>query len=247
MKICLAQVRSAKGHLQENIDHHMRVLTHLEAGAADLVVFPELSLTNYDPDIAMATAIAPQDSRLQVFQEVADSTGLTIAVGVPTKSLEKPLISMIICLPNQARRVINKQYLHGDERAFFSPADEAPGLHDMATRIGLAICYEMSVDAHIEAALSSGIDLYLASVAKTRDGMVKAEKALSTKAKRYQVPILVVSCVGTCEGKDAGGGSMAIDPSGKIIVQLRHTDEGLLVYDDVSRTAVSLPGPEETS
>ena len=83
MKICLAQIRSEKGDLQGNIDHHMMVLRQLDAGAADLVVFPELSLTNYDPDIALDAAIHPQDSRLHVFQKFADTTGMTIAVGVP--------------------------------------------------------------------------------------------------------------------------------------------------------------------
>lgn len=64
MKICLAQVRSEKGHIQRNVDHHMALLRILEPSSGDLVVFPELSLSNYDPDVADSVAIEPDHRRL---------------------------------------------------------------------------------------------------------------------------------------------------------------------------------------
>jgi len=42
--------------------------------AADLVAFPELSLSNYDPEIADAVAITSDDHRLAVFRAFADET-----------------------------------------------------------------------------------------------------------------------------------------------------------------------------
>jgi predicted amidohydrolase len=219
----------------------MMVLRGLDRGAVDFVMFPELSLSNYDPDIAVSVAVEPMDSRLDVFQGFADSTGISVGIGVPTRSAEKPLISAIIFSPGKDRRVISKRYLHSDEFAFFALAIGPIGILDLPAKVAVAICYEISVAAHIEDAVTRGIHLYLASVAKTSSGVAEARTCLSTKARYYHIPILMVNCVGTCEGKVAGGGSMVIDDTGEVIAQLGGTDEGLLIYDSALHTAVSIP------
>lgn len=241
MKICLAQVRSEKGNIQRNVNHHVQVLNVLRPGSADLVVFPELSLSNYDPDVTNAVAIDPDDRRLGVFQRFVDETGTTVAVGAPLRTSGKPLIAMLVFAPGKEVAVVGKRHLHSDETPYFSPSEGDVGVLDLATRIGVAICYEISVAEHAEAVLAGGATLYLASVAKTPNGVVEARATLCETARKHGVPALMVNSVGTCEGKTAGGCSMAIDPSGRLLVQLGDSDEGLLIYDTEARTAAALP------
>ena len=240
MKIALAQIASIKGEIDGNIKHHLRVLKHFYGGTGDLVMFPELSLSNYDPDIAAVTAVAPNDARLNVFQQYADSSGISVGIGMPTPGAEKPYISVVIFRPGENRRVISKRHLHPDEYEFFSPSNGPIGTIDFDVKVALAICVEISVPAHIQAAQECGIDIYLATVAKTVHGISEARAVLSEKARRFGLPILLVNSIGRCEGKEAGGGSMVIDDEGGVIGQLGRTDEGFLVYDSAARTAVSI-------
>lgn len=233
MKVCLAQVQSEKGAIQRNVEHHMAVLRTLEPGTADLVVFPELSLSNYDPDVAGDVAVDPADDRLDIVQRFADETGTAVTVGAPLRTPGKPLIAMVVFGLGWDLAVVGKCHLHVDEVPYFSPSEDGEGVLDLAHRIGVA--------EHTEALMAEGATLYLASVAKTRSSIAEARTVLSETARRYGVPALMVNSVGTCEGKPSGGGSMAIDRSGHLLAQLEGSAEGLLTYDAEARTAAAMP------
>jgi predicted amidohydrolase len=246
MRIGLAQIRSERGNLQGNIDHHLAALEKTATHSVELVVFPELSLTNYDPGIAGDAAIDALDARLDVFQRFADRLGTAVVVGAPLKSPAQPMIAMVVFRPGEDRRVIGKQYLHADEAGFFTPASGPVGVLDMDLRIGLAICYEISVPEHAAKSVGRGVGLYLASVAKTAEGVAAARASLSATARRYTIPVLMVNCVGTCEGKAAGGGSMVIDEAGRLVAQLGGREEGVLLYDTVAHSVAFIPAGNAT-
>ena len=47
MKICLAQTNPKVGDLKKNIENHVEIISGAKVQGAELVVFPELSLTGY--------------------------------------------------------------------------------------------------------------------------------------------------------------------------------------------------------
>jgi predicted amidohydrolase len=231
MKIGLAQIKSIKGDISHNLEHHLALLGQLTPEEADLVMFPELSLTNYDPDIAASVALEPDDPQLDPLQAFADSIGVAVGVGLPTRTEQKPRISTVIFRPKAPKTVIHKSYLHNDEVPYFS-AEQAPAtLLEMGKRVAIAICYEISVEAHYASAANGSMEVLLATVAKTADGMDRARQNLSAKARQFHVPILVANSVGTCEGKVAGGHSMAIGADGTVACALDSHEEAMLLYD----------------
>ena len=52
MKICVAQTRPIKGDIQSNIDHHKQFINLAVANGASIIIFPELSLTGYEPKLS---------------------------------------------------------------------------------------------------------------------------------------------------------------------------------------------------
>ncbi|MFP3681720.1 nitrilase-related carbon-nitrogen hydrolase, partial [Pseudomonas sp. SIMBA_041] len=52
MKLCAVQLASLKGDLQGNLERHLVCIEQAVALGAELVVFPELSLTGYEPTLA---------------------------------------------------------------------------------------------------------------------------------------------------------------------------------------------------
>ncbi len=243
MRIGLAQIRSESGEIDRNVDHHLAVLRSSKPRSADLVVFPELSISNYDPDVVASTVLEPHDRRLDRLQRFADETTTVVAVGAPLRAPGKPLIGMLVFRPGSTPVIIGKQHLHSDELPFFSASESGVGTLDLSIRIGVAICYEISVAEHAAAVLAGGAELYLASVAKTARGAAEAKRLLCQTARQHGVPALMVNSVGTCEGKEAGGRSMAIDDSGHLIGQLDGSTEGLLIYDSDARSATVFPIP----
>ncbi|MEM0982212.1 MAG: carbon-nitrogen hydrolase family protein [Cyanobacteria bacterium P01_H01_bin.58] len=241
MKIGLAQIESITGDIDGNISHHLTVLDPLSADDVDLVMFPELSLSNYEPAIAQSTAINLADQRLTAFQEFADQRGIAIGIGAPVRTREKPLISTLMFMPHRTCTVIDKVYLHEDELPYFSAKSKPATVLELAKKIGIAICYEISVDAHIESASAQNMAIYLASVAKTAAGILAAKERLSVKAKEFKMPILIVNSLGICEGKAAGGGSAIIETDGTVVTTLKEQEEAILIYDLENKHASKFP------
>jgi predicted amidohydrolase len=235
MKIAVAQTKPAAGNIDSNIINHLTLTTLAADHAADVIIFPELSLTGYEPSLAKQLATDIDDSRLAAFQQLSDARQISIGVGVPTKTAMGIHITMIIFQPGKPRLANSKMYLHADEEPFFVSGENLPGLIIKNTPIALAICYEISVSEHSEKAHHSGAHLYIASVAKTVKGVEKAWAGLSEIAASYGMMVIMSNSVGLCEDGICGGKSAAWDEGGTLLGQLDDTGEGILVLDTVTR------------
>ncbi|HJQ24797.1 MAG TPA: carbon-nitrogen hydrolase family protein [Blastocatellia bacterium] len=231
MRICAAQTRPFRGDVERNIESHRRLIALAIANGADTIFFPELSITGYELVLAGELATHPDDSRLDVFQEIADSRQITIGVGLPTRNMPRPAITMVLFQPHQARQTYSKKYLHTDEEPFFSSGHSSVGLLGGASNIALAICYEISVPEHAEQASESGAQIYVACVAKTVRGVEQAAQRLSDIAKRYSMMVLMSNCVGESGDGVCGGRSSVWNERGLLLGQLNDTGEGVLIFD----------------
>ena len=231
MKICVAQTRPVKGDIQSNIDNHKKLIDLAVSNGADTIIFPELSLTGYEPELSKELATNQDDSRFDDFQKISDTRQITIGVGVPTKNNTGICISMVLFQPHKARQTYSKKYLHPDEEEFFISGQSSTGLIGNKTNIALAICYELSVPEHSENAFKSGAEIYIASVAKSVNGVDKAIKSLSDIANKYSMTVLMSNCVGQCDGYECGGKTSIWNNKGLLVGQLNDTNEGIIIID----------------
>jgi predicted amidohydrolase len=221
-----------------NLADHQRWAGLAVEQDADLLVFPELSITGYEPSLAAELATTVDDLRFAGLQRVSDKYGILLCVGVPIKVEAGVQIGMVIFRPDAPRQVYAKQYLHADEKPFFVPGTEQVFLSLGDDKIALAICYELSVPEHSVNAYSHRATIYLASVAKTAAGVEKAMGNLSTIAITYSMPTLLVNAVGPCEDGICGGGSAVFNNQGELLADLDPEDEGMLVYDTLTGVVV---------
>lgn len=242
MKICVAQIRPVKGDIQRNLHNHKRFIELAASSGARTVIFPELSLTGYEPTLAKELAIAPDDKRLDELQGISDRETITIGVGVPVRNDTGILISLVIFQPHKQREFYYKHYLHADEEPYFARGPYQAVLTDGENRIGLAICYEISIAAHSQHAFDLGAEIYVASVAKTVEGVAQAIEILSRTASTYSMTVLMSNCVGKCDGLLCGGKTSAWNCKGSLVGQLSDNGEGLLIIDTDSQdvTPISL-------
>ncbi len=238
MIIAVAQTRPAKGDIERNIEAHINLLNLAIKDRAEAILFPELSLTGYEPGLAKVLAMDKENARLTVFQTMSDSNNIIIGVGLPTKEHNGTCISLVIFQPQQQRQVYSKKFLHEDETPFFISGENNYCL--ITDHITLSICYELSIPEHAKDAFEHGAEIYITSVAKTAEGMYKASQTLAGIAKQYGMIILLSNCVGPCDDFVSAGQSAAWDNTGNLLGQLDASSEGLLIVDTETKEIIQL-------
>lgn len=164
MKIGIVQFEPEKGNIERNIEIHIYWIKQAINQHTDLIVFPELSLTGYEPELARSLSTNQNDKRLDCFQMLSDENNITIGVGLPTRKVDALNISMIIFQPRKGRMTYSKQYLYPTEVATFKAGNNPLVLEFETEIVAPAICYELSNMEHYEFAAQNNATVYLASV-----------------------------------------------------------------------------------
>ena len=231
MRVCIAQTQSIKGEVQPNIQNHLRIIQKAISFKADLVIFPELSITGYEPELADKLSTHLGDAVFNPFQELADKNEITIGVGMPLKTVAGITISMVIFQPNAERTAYAKQLLHADELPYFVCGTSQTLLDIKGKKIALGICYETLQRQHFLQAIELGADIYIASVAKPQGGIEKAYSHFPKMAKEFNTPILLANAIGHCDNFLAVGKSAVWNKQGDLLGELDNNTQRLLIYN----------------
>lgn len=231
MKISVAQTRPFAGDIQKNVDTHLNMIDLAATQGAACIIFPELSLTGYEPTLASALATTPADPIFDSFQKISDVRSISIGVGMPIRSDAGILISMILFQPGQVRQAYAKQYLHEDEYPYFVCGTNPLLFTIDHYKIAPAICYESLVPEHSEKAFQAGADIYIASVAKSAKGIAKAYAHFPAVARQFSMTVLMANCVGRCDDFESVGNTAVWNNQGALVGQLNDTTEGILIID----------------
>ncbi|MBB1525118.1 carbon-nitrogen hydrolase family protein [Pectobacterium carotovorum subsp. carotovorum] len=231
MKICIAQIASVAGHVDENVKKHQDMVITASRNAVDIIVFPELSLSGYEPSLAEILALPSEEIKFGVFQSMSDEYGISIAVGYPVKFSDGIKITMIIFQPEKETLFYSKQLLHPDEMPFFKQGKQQTTLSVEGKVVVPAICYESLQPAHALEAAKLGADLYAASVAKSANGVVQAYAHYPVIARKHGMFVLMANAVGKADNFICAGQSAVWDREGKCLIQANATQEALLILD----------------
>jgi predicted amidohydrolase len=231
MIIALAQLKPIPGNIQKNIENHLTFIALAASHAADLIVFPELSITGYEPKLANHLAMTADDSRFHVFQQESDSHRIAIAAGFPFRTTNGITVSLALFRPKTQAEIYSKHFLHPDEIPYFISGSNLDTQIINGAKISFAICYELSVKDHILKSFSTGPDVYIASVAKLESGVTVAEEILSRNAMDNSTMVMMCNSIGSQDGGECAGTSTAWNKSGKVMAQLDAVREGILLTD----------------
>jgi len=231
MKIAAAQIKPIKGDILKNIELHNVLIEAAIINNVDLIIFPELSITGYEPELANQLSIDYENPILNIFQKTADENNISIIVGMPTKVDNQLFISSIIFQPERRRKVYSKRNLFPTETAVFSKGDHYCQLEIVQNKISLGICYDLSDPAHSQEAYQAGSNIYTASVLNSVNGIDDDLVKLSTIAQKYHMHVLMANFSGESGGYECAGKSSIWNTNGSLLGQLNDQDEGILVLN----------------
>lgn len=245
MKICIAQTKSFKGQIEKSISNHLGIIESASKHGGELIIFPELSITGYEPELAEELATGADDPIFNSIQTVSDKNNITVGIGMPLKSDNGIHISMLIFRPHHTNRIVySKRILHQDELPYFTPGINQPLLIIKNKTIALGICYETLQREHLLKARDNKAHMFIASVAKPERGTNAAYLHFPAMAKEINIPILMSNSVGYCDNFISNGNSSVWDETGQLIGQLNSSHQGIIIYDTIRNNITTIQHKE---
>ena len=229
--VAAAQSLTIAGDLAANIARHLRFMAVAAEQGVELLVFPELSLTGYEGQMAADLAIDPQDAVLQPLRDCARELGLTAVVGMPIRDRDssKVLIGALTLGGDGSLEVYSKQHLHSGEELFYAPGAGGSSLSIGGDTVALAVCADFSRASHAAAAADLGADLYAAGVLFGEKGYGVDSALLQGYAQNHSMAVLMANHAGLTGGWQSAGRSAFWSESGALVVAARGPGEVLVI------------------
>jgi len=244
LNLALAQIAPKLGDVEANLEKHLDYIKQARKQKADLVVFPELSLTGYVvQDLVASVAHRPQEDD-PIFKYLLEaSQNLDIVVGfVDEDSRHRFYIASTYLSGGRVLHVHHKVYMptYGlfDEGRFFAWGDAVRSFDTRFGRAGLLICEDFWHASPPYLLWLDGADIMLFSSASPGRGLTDRETLESarwvervSKAYASMFTSFVVHCnrVGYEDGLHFWGGATVNDPNGELLVQGPYFQEALTV------------------
>ncbi len=193
VKIALAQISPKLGDLKSNLEKHIKFIQLAIKEKADLVIFPELSLTGYEPQLAKSLAFTRDDSRLFPLIESAKTHQTTVVAGAPLSRNNLPELGAIIISPDDTVSTYAKIHLHPGEDVYFS-AGQSHFVQPIAgQQVAIAICADTNQPQHAKACKDAGATVYAAGVLITENGYEADVAKLESYAKDHQMLVAMAN------------------------------------------------------
>jgi len=260
LRITSAQINPTIGDITGNIALMLRAARQARDAAADLVVFPEMSLTAYYPgdlldDSNFQARVEAGLAQLQL--ATRETPHLLWVVGAPVRrgGVGKPFYNALLVFKNgepvlEYAKQLLPTYNIFDERRHFEPGpDVARVLRVAGVQIGLMICEDGWNDDGQDYAVNpfqrladAAPDLVVSiNASPSNIGKREQRHVVFTKAcAKHKLPLLYVNQVGGHDQLVYDGASFAVNAQGVVVFEAqRFTEDVTTLSFDPAQQAFS--------
>jgi predicted amidohydrolase len=233
LSFAVAQFVPLAGDVAGNVERHLELIRLTAPEGAQLLLFPELSLSGYEIARASELAFSRNDARLRPLAQAASRCNMTLIVGAPLREEGKLYLAAFILLPDGGVDLYTKRHLGAfpaaaaidgtvppAESTVFSAGIRAPLLRLDEWTAGLAICADVGQPSHAQAAVDQGASLYLASMFVIPSEWEAECARLHARAVQHAIPVAFANFCGSSGGLAAAGRSSIWSEHGELLVQL---------------------------
>jgi NAD+ synthase (glutamine-hydrolysing) len=238
LKVVMAQLDLIVGDIDSNtellLSSARRAIAEFEA---DLIAFPELTLTGYPPeDLLLRPSLQPRISNA-IDQILAADLNIYLVFGHPLKEGDSLFNALSIIKGGKLLATYRKQclpnYLVFDERRYFDAGNEPLVMEIAGSNIAFNICEDMWESAPIELVKLRCADLLININASpfSINKLSERQRLLKQQSIKGGFPIIYVNLVGGQDELVFDGGSMAIAATGECKYLAPRFEEGLYLVD----------------
>jgi predicted amidohydrolase len=253
IKLALAQISSRRESKKRNLQKIEEFTVKAKEKAADLVIFPELSLTGYvlhDQIYELAETIpGPSTKRIE---DLAKKTGMHIIFGMPELSEKtKATIFNTAVFVGQKGFIgkYRKMYLptHSvfEEKRYFRSGYQTATFNTPIGNIGLFICYDIFFPEICRLTRLKGAELMVCISASPAVRRGYFEILTAARALENTAFLAYVNLVGVEDGLQFWGGSRLVSPTGAPLAKAKYDEEDLVIceidYRDIRPAETFIP------
>jgi NAD+ synthase (glutamine-hydrolysing) len=246
LRIALAQMNAVVGDVDGNAAKVEELAAEARDAGAQVVVFPELTLTGYPPeDLLLKRGFL---RRAQSALEDLTVSGITAIVGWPEQADESVHNAAAVVADGQVQAVYRKLLLPNygvfDERRWFEPGREPLVVDVAGTPVGITVCEDIWAPEPTAATAAAGARVVVnlsASPYHHGKGMER-EGMIVELARDNGVTMAFCNLVGGQDELVFDGHSLIVAPDGAVTGRGPQFDEALVLAGQV---AAPLPPEDE--
>ncbi|WP_295446939.1 NAD+ synthase [uncultured Thiodictyon sp.] len=237
IRIQIAQLNLLVGDVAGNAGRVIDAAAKARAAGADLVVFPELTLTGYPPEdlLLRPEFLARVESALERVRVQAQ--GITLVLGYPRR-VAGGLFNLAgvirdgVLVAEYAKQAL-PNYSVFDEKRYFQPGGEAVVFEHRGLRLGLSVCEDIWSEGPTAAAAAAGAQVMINLNASPFHAgkQVEREALVGRRARDHGMTILYANLVGGQDELVFDGGSFVVDRHGQVQGRAPQFEEHALLVD----------------
>jgi len=253
INIALAQIKCDLGDKEKNIEKMENYVNKASEKGAQLVIFPEMSLTGYTiRDLVYELAESVPGKSTAKLEKVTKEKGVYMVFGMPERSEKSSDViynTAVLLGPEGYVGKYRKMHLptHSvfEEKRYFRLGYEDPVFHTSIGKLGLIICYDVFFPETTRLLKFQGAELVICISASPAVRRNFFETLTAARAMENVVFFAYVNLVGIEDGLEFWGGSRLISPSGKILTKAKYNEEDLAIgqvnYSSLNRAGIFVP------
>lgn len=260
LTIGLAQIKTKLGDVGANLQKHLLLADQAAQHGAQLLCFPELSLTGYALQDLAPSVVCRPTAQDPVFAPLLQASHkLDLMVGfVHEDNRHRFFIAAAYLSQGEVLHVHHKVYLptYGmfDEGRFFAWGDAVRAFDTRWGRLGMLICEDFWHASPPYLLWLDGADMMLLQSASPGRGLDHSDKLDSARwvehvnqayASLFTTFVAHTNRVGFEDGLHFWGGSTVFDPNGELVARGPYFDEAItyatIDLNQLHRTRARLP------
>ena len=250
MKVMLAQCTPRVGEMKQNVAMMMNIMAQASAQHADILVFPELTVTGYPPEDLLLRPAFLDAVDEAVATLVAASSDVLVVFGAPRRTDAGLHNSAWLCHQGASLLVYDKHCLPNygvfDERRYFERGDGLGCLDWQGKRIGIGVCEDVWQDAWVAQQEACDLWLFLNASPFYLGKQEKREQRSLQVAAQCHAPVVYVNAVGGQDEVVFDGGSHVAGTDGRLAYRAPLFQACCAVVDvDSAMTVDALPDAME--
>jgi len=248
LRIVIAQLNLPVGDLEGNLQKHLEAAQQArDLYKADIIVFPELSLTGYPPEdlLLRKDFIVSTQQYLHTLRD--NIKDIHCLVGHPHATEQGLLNACSLIYNGTILGRYAKQHLPNytvfDEYRYFIPGNATCVIPIRGIPVGVVICEDLWQPGPVQQAATQGARIILSPNASPfeLDKHEQRVATLSKRAKLNRLPIIYANQIGGQDELIFDGDSMVIDEQGQVRQLVGFTQEALHPVDiEVSSTETKI-------
>jgi NAD+ synthase (glutamine-hydrolysing) len=242
-RIQIAQLNLLVGDVSGTADRVIAATGRAREDQADLLVFPELTLTGYPPEDLLLRSELIDRVELALERIRAESWGITLVLGYPLRGVGGLFNVAGVLRDRQVIGEYAKQHLPNysvfDEKRYFQPGACPLVFDHRGLKIGLSVCEDIWQEGPTLQAAEAGAQLLVNINASPFHAGKRAEREalVCRRASDHGIHILYANLVGGQDELVFDGASFVVDRSGRILQRAAAFEEDVLTFelDDEAR------------